>query len=100
MLRIRTRIVEDLIAARLRTHGGVLITGPKAVGKTTTARTFASSEIFLDQDRAGLIAAQTDPLLVLEGETLALSMSTSSLTVSGKLSGEGSIPPAARGSFS
>lgn len=69
MLRIRTRIVEDLIAARLRTHGGVLITGPKAVGKTTTARTFASSEIFLDQDRAGLIAAQTDPLLVLEGET-------------------------------
>lgn len=69
MVRIRTRIVEDLIAARLRTHGGVLVTGPKAVGKTTTAKSFARSEICLDRDRAGLIAAQTDPSLVLEGAT-------------------------------
>lgn len=64
----RKRIVEQLVEARLRTHGAVLITGPKAVGKTTTARTFAASEIRLDQDRAALEAARTDPRLVLGGD--------------------------------
>jgi len=52
----------------MRTHGATLITGPKAVGKTTTARGFAASEVRLDQDRAALTAAQTDPRLVLDGE--------------------------------
>ncbi|HET7177860.1 MAG TPA: DUF4143 domain-containing protein, partial [Solirubrobacterales bacterium] len=64
----RKRIVEAQVEARLRTHGAVLITGPKAVGKTTTARGFAASEVRLDQDRAALTAAQTDPRLVLDGE--------------------------------
>lgn len=64
----RERIVERLVRARLRTHGGVLLTGPKAVGKTTTARCFAASEVRLDQDNAALTAAQTDPRLVLDGE--------------------------------
>ena len=59
MPKLRKRIVEDLIASRLRTHGGVLITGPKAVGITTIARTIAASEVPLDQDRAELIAART-----------------------------------------
>jgi predicted AAA+ superfamily ATPase len=65
----RERIVEALVAARLRTHGAVLLTGPKAVGKTTTARCFAASEVRLDQDAAALTAAQTDPRLVLDGES-------------------------------
>jgi hypothetical protein len=64
----RERIVEKLVEARLRTHGAVLLTGPKAVGKTTTARCLAVSEVRLDQDRAALTAAQTDPRLVLDGE--------------------------------
>jgi uncharacterized protein len=64
----RERIVEDQIERRLRTHGAVLITGPKAVGKTTTGRRFAASEVRLDQDRASLTAAQTDSRLVLDGE--------------------------------
>lgn len=64
---LRTRIIEPLVAARLRTHGAVLITGPKATGKTTTARTFAASEVRLDQDRAALVAAEVDPALVLDG---------------------------------
>lgn len=64
----RERVVEELVAGRLRTHGAVLLTGPKAVGKTTTARCFAASEVRLDQDRAALTAAQTDPSLVLDGE--------------------------------
>jgi hypothetical protein len=64
----RERTVEKLVVARLRTHGAVLLTGPKAVGKTTTARCFAASEVRLDQDPAALTAAQTDPRLVLDGE--------------------------------
>ncbi len=63
----RKRIVEQLVEERLRTQGAVLLTGPKAVGKTTTARGFAASEVRLDQDRAALTAAQTDPRLVLDG---------------------------------
>lgn len=69
MAELRTRIAEQLIAARLKTHGGVLITGAKAVGKTTTARLFAASEVRLDQDRAALTAARTDPRLVLDGDS-------------------------------
>lgn len=65
---MRERIVERLVQARLRTHGAVLLTGPKAVGKTTTARRFAASEVRLDQDRAALTAALTDPRLVLDGD--------------------------------
>jgi len=64
----RERIVEGQVQGRLRTHGAVLITGPKAVGKTTTARGFAASEVRLDQDSAALTAAQADPRLVLDGE--------------------------------
>lgn len=67
MTSYRPRIVETLVQARLRTHGAVLLTGAKAVGKTTTARGFAASEVRLDQDAAALTAAQTDPSLVLEG---------------------------------
>ena len=64
----RERVVEGQVRARLRTHGAVLVTGPKAVGKTTTARRFAASEVRLDQDPAALTAAKTDPSLVLDGE--------------------------------
>lgn len=64
---LRQRTVEKLVETRLRTHGAVLLTGPKATGKTTTARRFAASEVRLDQDPAALTAAQTDPRLVLDG---------------------------------
>lgn len=59
--------METLVESRLRSHGAVLLTGPKAVGKTTMARRFAASEVRLDQDPASLAAAQTDPRLVLDG---------------------------------
>lgn len=62
------RIVETLVESRLRTHGAVLLIGPKAVGKTTTARRFAASEVRLDQDPASLAAARADPRLILNGE--------------------------------
>lgn len=68
MAELRKRIVEEQIEARLRTHGAVVVMGAKAVGKTTTARGLAASEVRLDQDPAALAAARTDPRLVLEGE--------------------------------
>ncbi|MGI8646671.1 MAG: ATP-binding protein [Mycobacteriales bacterium] len=61
------RIVEPGIQARLRTHGAVVLTGAKAIGKSTTARKLAASEVRLDQDRAALAAARIDPRLVLDG---------------------------------
>lgn len=61
------RVVEPLIADRLRTHGGVLIEGPKAVGKTTTARQFSASEVRFDRDQAMLTAARVEPHNVLDG---------------------------------
>lgn len=67
MIDRRKRVVEERVASRLRTHGAVVITGPKAVGKTTTARGFSASEVRLDQDRAALAAARIDPRLVLDG---------------------------------
>ncbi len=61
------RIAEDSVASRLATHGGVLVVGAKATGKTTLARKFAASEVRLDQDRAALTAARAEPTLVLAG---------------------------------
>lgn len=63
----RARTIEAQLEARLRTHGAVLLTGAKAVGKTTTARAFAASEVRLDRDPAALTAARADPHLVLDG---------------------------------
>jgi uncharacterized protein len=61
------RIVEDVVRDRLRTHGAVLLEGPKAVGKTTTALRIAASAARLDRDAPARQAAQVDPDLVLDG---------------------------------
>ncbi|MDT8442619.1 MAG: DUF4143 domain-containing protein, partial [Desulfuromonadales bacterium] len=53
--------------ARLASIGAVLIEGPKACGKTETARRLAASEVFLDLDEAARATAEVDPALVLEG---------------------------------
>lgn len=47
--------------------GAVLVEGPKACGKTATAREIAASEVLLDVDADALQAAALDPTLVLEG---------------------------------
>ena len=43
------RTVDDELARALRTSGAVVIKGPRACGKTETARRAAASEIGLDQ---------------------------------------------------
>ncbi len=47
----------------------MLIEGPKACGKTETARQLAASEVLLDIDQNARAAIALNPALVLEGET-------------------------------
>ena len=65
----RARIVDRELASRLASAGAVVIEGPKACGKTSTARQFAASEVLLDVDRNARQAVAVDPALVLEGRT-------------------------------
>jgi hypothetical protein len=52
---------------RLRVNGAVLVEGPKACGKTETARRAAASEVLFDVDRTAREALKVDPTLVLDG---------------------------------
>lgn len=62
------RVVEAEIADRLSAVGAVVVEGPKACGKTESARRFASSEVLLDVDENARRAIEVDPNLVLEGD--------------------------------
>ena len=65
----RPRIVDTELAARLASTGAVVIEGPKACGKTMTARRAAASEVLLDVDEKARTAISIDPTLVLDGAT-------------------------------
>lgn len=64
----RARVVDAELERRLFSSGAVVIEGPKACGKTTTAREFAASEVLLDVDENARRAIAVDPGLVLDGE--------------------------------
>lgn len=61
------RIADGLVGAALEAIGAVVIEGPKACGKTETARQHAASEVLLDLDAEAQRAAAIDPRLVLPG---------------------------------
>lgn len=63
----RARIVDAELGASLASAGAVLIEGPRACGKTETARRAARSEVLLDVDAAARQAAAIDPRLILDG---------------------------------
>lgn len=65
----RKRIVDQELLARLEATGAIVLEGPKACGKTATARQFAASEVLLDVDDNARQAIAVDPSLVLEGKT-------------------------------
>jgi hypothetical protein len=65
----RARVVDAELAVSLASAGAVLVEGPKACGKTETARRAARSEVLLDVDRRARQAAAMDPSLVLDGDT-------------------------------
>lgn len=62
------RIVDVELTAQLAANGAVVVEGPKACGKTETARRQAVSEVLLDVDAAAQHAAAIDPALVLDGD--------------------------------
>lgn len=65
----RDRTTDPQLKALLNAMGAVVIEGPKACGKTESARQLAASEVRLDVDRNARQAVAVDPSLVLEGET-------------------------------
>ncbi len=60
------RIADAELAVRLQSSGAVLIEGPKACGKTETARQQAASEVRLDVEAQQRAAAEITPDLVLD----------------------------------
>lgn len=61
------RIADGELATLLSSSGAVLIEGPKACGKTETARQRAASEVLLDVDDAAREAMAVAPEIVLDG---------------------------------
>lgn len=68
----RSRIADQLLREKLEAMGAVIIEGPKACGKTTTAEQQAKSIIYMDDPyRQGQYKqmAQTNISFLLQGET-------------------------------
>ncbi len=68
----RQRIADQLLAEKLEAIGAVLIEGPKACGKTSTAEQQAASVLYLDdpsQMAQNLQLAQTNIKQLLQGAT-------------------------------
>lgn len=63
------RLVDGALRRRLQANGAVLVEGPKACGKTSTARQQAASEVRLDADVAMRRAGLAEPSVLLDGAT-------------------------------
>lgn len=77
------RLVDEQLARALRTTGAVVLEGPKARGKTSTAGQQAASTARLDADPRIRTAALTDATIVLPGATPRLIDDGSSCPTSG-----------------
>lgn len=64
----RTRFADAELRRLLAAIGAVLIEGPRASGKTATARNAAQSEVRLDVDENARALGAVDPNLLLDGE--------------------------------
>lgn len=63
------RVADQELQAALRSVAAVVIEGPRACGKTWTARRFASSEVVLDDSDDVRMAVTMDPAAILAGDT-------------------------------
>jgi len=66
-----SRIVDEILAEKLETTGGVVIRGPKWCGKTRTAKEFAKSYLELQDDEQlekNRMLAGSDMSILLQGE--------------------------------
>ena len=64
----KKRFSDGELRQRLAAAGAVLVTGPKACGKTETALQLAQSVARLDTDPQARLAMQVEPLRVLRGD--------------------------------
>lgn len=67
-----SRITDNILNAALKSSGAVLIEGPKWCGKTSTAKEFSNSTLFMqdpDHREENILAASLKPSLLLEGES-------------------------------
>jgi len=65
------RLVDEIVAEKLETTGGVVIRGPKWCGKTRTAKEFAKSVLDLQDDEQlekNMMLAGSDMSILLQGE--------------------------------
>ncbi|WP_445148653.1 ATP-binding protein [Baekduia sp. Peel2402] len=62
------RVVDAELTTLLAANGAVVVEGPKACGKTETARQQSASEVLLDVDANAQQAVAVDPALVLPGD--------------------------------
>ncbi|MDE0195333.1 MAG: hypothetical protein OXP08_07255, partial [bacterium] len=63
------RVADAVLERRLRSAPAILIEGPRACGKTTTARRLAASEVLLERGMASVSQVSLGSLAVLEGAT-------------------------------
>lgn len=63
-----SRIVDDDIRRALETFGAIVLQGPRAVGKTTTALSIAASSVRLDASPELVTLATTAPEAILKGD--------------------------------
>jgi predicted AAA+ superfamily ATPase len=68
-MKYKSRVVDAELADGLSSAGVVVIEGPKACGKTETARQVMGSEVSLDIDIKAQQVLAEDPSLVLIGKT-------------------------------
>ncbi len=68
-MRYVPRLVDQELSDRLQSSSAVLVEGPRACGKTSTATQQAQSRVYLDIDTNARLALSIDPTLVLQGET-------------------------------
>lgn len=67
------RLLDDELAETLRVHPATLIVGPRACGKTTTARQYAASIVRLDRPaQAAAFQADADAALAMLDEPVLL----------------------------
>ncbi|GEN81221.1 ATP-binding protein [Actinotalea fermentans] len=69
MVTYHPRIVDAQLSRGLRAAGAVVVEGPKACGKTTTAHRQAGSTVHLDASPQLRALAAADPRVLLDGET-------------------------------
>jgi predicted AAA+ superfamily ATPase len=69
MAKYTERLIDDIIERKLKASGGVVIKGPRASGKTTTALHHAASSVRLDQNINLVEAAKIAPETILMGAT-------------------------------